>query len=53
MSREPLHTHEQPSAGSHARGNRPRAIDARRRRSTLIAAVIAAVVLIVVLLYVL
>jgi hypothetical protein len=49
MWREPLHTHQDPVDESHARGNRPRAIDARRRSALVTTAAVAALVVIVVL----
>lgn len=48
MWREPIHSSEDRPEGTHTRGNRPRAIDARRRNAAL-ATIIAAILLIVVL----
>lgn len=51
MEREPLHSYEDRPEETHARANRPRAIDARRK--TLVGATIAAILLIIVLVLVL
>ena len=52
MRREPIQSYEDRPEEAHARGKRPRAIDARRR-TTAIGAMIAAILLIVVLVLVL
>jgi hypothetical protein len=48
MWREPLHSHQEPPEGVHTRGNRGRAIDARRR-ITVLGVMIAALLLVVLL----